>query len=125
MKADIREQLFGNIVLAGGGTVSPGFAERLQKELEALAPPTMTVKVAAPPLRKYSAWIGGSLAANLPWRYYSEEEWHAQVQPERVQSKESGVVGALSAACDDYTKAGNELRKLREQLKKKQARQER
>merc|ERR1719204_2896277 len=35
--AELRQQMFGNIVLSGGSTLFPGFAERLQKEVEALA----------------------------------------------------------------------------------------
>ncbi|KAL5482150.1 hypothetical protein EMCRGX_G022440 [Ephydatia muelleri] len=58
---DIRNDLFANILLSGGNTMFPGMGERLQKEVTALAPPTVKVKVIAPPERKYSAWIGGSL----------------------------------------------------------------
>ena len=36
-----------------------GIGERMTKELSALAPSTMKIKVVAPPERKYSAWIGG------------------------------------------------------------------
>jgi hypothetical protein len=62
---DIRKDLYANVVLAGGATMFPGLAERLQKELTALAPAAMKVKVVAPAERKYSAWIGGSLLASL------------------------------------------------------------
>ena len=61
---DISEQLYGNIVLSGGNTMFPGIANRMQKEITALAPPTMKVKVISPPKRKYSAWIGGSILAS-------------------------------------------------------------
>jgi actin-related protein len=61
----IREDLYGNIVLSGGTTMVPGFAERLTKEITALAPSTMKIKVVAPPERKYSAWIGGSILSSL------------------------------------------------------------
>merc|ERR1711982_299689 len=37
-----------------------GIGERMTKELTALAPSTMKIKVVAPPERKYSVWIGGS-----------------------------------------------------------------
>ena len=37
---DIREDLWTNIFLSGGSTMFPGFAERMQKELVALAPRT-------------------------------------------------------------------------------------
>ncbi|CAG0907958.1 unnamed protein product [Cyprideis torosa] len=62
---DIRENLYANIVLSGGSTMFPGFADRLQKEITSLAPSTMKVKVIAPPERKYSVWIGGSILASL------------------------------------------------------------
>ena len=62
---DIRCELLSNIVLSGGTTLFPGFADRLTKELTALVPSTMKVKVIAPPDRKYSVWIGGSTLASL------------------------------------------------------------
>merc|ERR1719297_384744 len=43
----------------------PGIADRMQKEISALAPPTMKIKIIAPPERKYSVWIGGSILASL------------------------------------------------------------
>ena len=39
--------------------------ERVTKELIALAFSTMKIKVVAPPERKYSVWIGGSILASL------------------------------------------------------------
>ena len=42
-----------------------GFGERLTKELSALAPPSIRVRVVQPPERKYSVWIGGSILASL------------------------------------------------------------
>jgi len=62
---DIRKELYNNVVLSGGTTMFPGIAERLHKELTALAPPTIRVKVVAPPERKYSVWIGGSILSSL------------------------------------------------------------
>jgi len=62
---DIRRDLYANIVLSGGTTMYPGIAERMTKELTALAPSTMKIKVVAPPERKYSVWIGGSILASL------------------------------------------------------------
>jgi len=37
----------------------------MQKEITALAPSSMKVKIIAPPERKYSVWIGGSILASL------------------------------------------------------------
>jgi len=62
---DIRKDLYLNIVLSGGTTMFPGIAERLTKEITSLAPAAMKIKVVAPPERKYSVWIGGSILASL------------------------------------------------------------
>jgi actin len=43
----------------------PGIADRMNKEITALAPSSMKIKVVAPPERKYSVWIGGSILASL------------------------------------------------------------
>merc|ERR1719334_225959 len=62
---DIRKDLYANIVLSGGSTMYPGIQERMEKEIKTLAPPTMKIKVVAPPERKYSVWIGGSILSSL------------------------------------------------------------
>ena len=62
---DLRTELFGNILLAGGSTMFQGFPERLAKEVTSLAPSNAKVKVTAPDERKYSAWIGGSILSTL------------------------------------------------------------
>eukprot|EP01043_Picozoa_sp_COSAG02_P002432 COSAG02_NODE_56_length_43700_cov_33.650765_3_plen_311_part_00 len=58
---DIRTDLSGNIVLSGGNTMFPGLADRLQKTVQALAPPTMRIKAFAPSKPGNSAWVGGSM----------------------------------------------------------------
>eukprot|EP01012_Entosiphon_sulcatum_P001571 TRINITY_DN102_c0_g2_i1.p1 TRINITY_DN102_c0_g2~~TRINITY_DN102_c0_g2_i1.p1 ORF type:complete len:389 (-),score=103.30 TRINITY_DN102_c0_g2_i1:80-1207(-) len=62
---DVRKDLYANIVLSGGTTMYEGLPERLSKEITNLAPNSMKVKVVAPPERKYSVWIGGSILASL------------------------------------------------------------
>merc|ERR1719500_519655 len=62
---DIRKDLYANTVLSGGTTMYPGIADRMQKEITALAPNTMKIKIIAPPERKCSVWIGGSILASL------------------------------------------------------------
>jgi len=62
---DIRKDLYANTVLSGGSTMYPGIADRMQKEITSQAPPTMKIKIIAPPERKYSVWIGGSILASL------------------------------------------------------------
>nr|GMD17410.1 actin [Ipomoea batatas]GMD18860.1 actin [Ipomoea batatas] len=49
---DIRKDLYGNIVLSGGTTMFTGIADRMSKEITALAPSSMKIKVVAPPERK-------------------------------------------------------------------------
>ncbi|EIW81935.1 actin 5C [Coniophora puteana RWD-64-598 SS2] len=60
---DIRRDLYSSILLTGGTTMLPGFADRLQIETSRLAP--SHVQVIAPPHRQHSAWIGGSVLASL------------------------------------------------------------
>merc|ERR1712142_1415842 len=50
---------------SGGSTMYPGIADRMQKEITSKAPSTMKIKIIAPPERKYSVWIGGSILASL------------------------------------------------------------
>jgi len=62
---DLRKTLFSNIVLSGGSTLFPGFGDRLLYEIKRLAPKDVKIKISAPPERKYSTWIGGSILASL------------------------------------------------------------
>jgi len=62
---DIRKDLYCNIVLSGGSTMYKNMDTRMNNGVKALAPQTMKIKVIAPPERKYSVWIGGSILASL------------------------------------------------------------
>lgn len=62
---DLRRDLFYNIVLSGGSTMFPGIRERITRELLSFTPSTVCIRVIAPPERKYSVWIGGSILASL------------------------------------------------------------
>ncbi|CAI9284524.1 unnamed protein product [Lactuca saligna] len=62
---DLRKYFYENILLSGGSTMFSGFADRMGKEITALAPSSMKIKVFAKPERKYSVWIGGSILASL------------------------------------------------------------
>jgi len=63
---DIRKDLYHSIVLSGGTTMFKGMSERIHKELDAMTPNHVSVKVQAPSTRKYSVWVGGSILASLP-----------------------------------------------------------
>ncbi|KAG0278781.1 actin, partial [Linnemannia gamsii] len=67
MKVDvnIHRELYGNIVLSGGNTMYPGIVGRMLKEIYALAPGSTKVKIVAPPERRGTVWIGGSMLASL------------------------------------------------------------
>merc|ERR1719454_609057 len=62
---DIRRDLYRNMVLSGGSTMFPNIDQRINKEITALAPASIKVKVIAPTERKYSVWIGGSILSSL------------------------------------------------------------
>jgi len=62
---DIRRDLYMNTVLSGGSTMFPGIDNRLLREMTALAPSNIKVKIVAPAERKYSVWIGGSILSSL------------------------------------------------------------
>ena len=63
----MRSDLYNNIVLAGGNTLFPGIADRMHKEIMALAPPNMKIKIIQdnPGFREHTAWVGGSIVAIL------------------------------------------------------------
>lgn len=62
---DIRKELWANIILAGANTLFPTIEHRMSKDIYALAPYGSAIKIIAPPERKYSVWIGGSVLASL------------------------------------------------------------
>ncbi|KAJ2773955.1 Actin-1 [Coemansia nantahalensis] len=87
--ANIRRGLFGNIVLAGGNTMLPGIAGRMQKEMTVLAPSNVKVNVIAPPVPKYSAWIGGAIHASqsISQNMYVSKREYEESGPEVVHRK--------------------------------------
>lgn len=62
---DLRMTLFSQIVLSGGSTMFEKFGDRLLNELRRLAPKDIKIRISAPPERKFSTWIGGSILASL------------------------------------------------------------
>ncbi|KAI9010679.1 actin-related protein [Hyaloraphidium curvatum] len=62
---DLRRTLFSNVVLSGGTTLCKGYGDRLLAETRKLAPKDVKIKIFAPPERKYSTWMGGSILASL------------------------------------------------------------
>ncbi|CAM4610916.1 actin-related protein T3 [Caretta caretta] len=62
---DLRTNFYSNIILSGGSSLFPGLAERVTKELIRMVPSDTEVKVMAPPDRKFSVWMGGSILSSL------------------------------------------------------------
>lgn len=64
---DLRKALYSQIVLAGGSTLFPGYGERMLHEVRrhVEAPKDTKIRIAAPPERLLSTWIGGSILASL------------------------------------------------------------
>lgn len=61
----IRQDLYQNILLSGGTSKFRGFEPRIKKEIEKLAPSSVSVNVIAPEKRHISAWIGGSIMSTM------------------------------------------------------------
>lgn len=85
---DLRESLYKNIVLSGGTTLTKGFGDRLLTEMKNATDKGTKIKIYAPPERKYSTWIGGSILAGLStfkrmWFTYAEY----QENPDIVHTK--------------------------------------
>lgn len=62
---DVRNELWKNVVLSGGATMMTGFAERLKKELDLMAPPSVTVDIDSSAENHLRSWMGGSIVACL------------------------------------------------------------
>ncbi|CAI5942407.1 unnamed protein product [Closterium sp. NIES-65] len=61
---DIRSQLYGNIVIAGGNAGIAGIAERLTKEVTELAGTEVNASKPTSHQGDFSAWIGGDMLAS-------------------------------------------------------------
>ncbi|KAG8835965.1 Actin-2 [Serendipita sp. 399] len=85
---DLRKSLFSNIVLSGGSTLCTGFGDRLLNEVKKVAIKDIKIRIYAPPERKYSTWIGGSILAGLATfkkMWVSAEEY--QEDPDIIHKK--------------------------------------
>ena len=64
---DVRKELAGNVLLAGGASLATGLSGRLGRDLATLLPSTHKPRVVTPERieRQFGAWIGGSVLASL------------------------------------------------------------
>jgi actin, other eukaryote len=84
----------------------PGISEHMSKEITALTPASIKVKIVAPPERKYFVWIGGSILASLSTfqsMWISKEEYDESgpqiVHRKCFQSCCRSVASLLSSMC--------------------------
>jgi actin-like protein 6A len=65
--ADMRRDMLSNIILCGGGSLTPGLTERLHAELSAMVPSTFKVRFTTVQKveRQFSVFIGASILASL------------------------------------------------------------
>ncbi|KAM9852898.1 actin, cytoplasmic A3-like [Aulostomus maculatus] len=83
---DIHKDLCAHTVLSGGNTMYRGFATRMQRETERLVP-SVKVKMFAPPQRKHSVWIGGSILASLFTSQWVSKQEYEENGPSAVHWK--------------------------------------
>lgn len=89
--ADVRLALYGSVVVTGGNTLLPGFAERLNRDLSHRAPSNTRIKMIVANgtvERRFGAWIGGSILASIGtfqqmWISAQEYEESGKSQVER------------------------------------------
>ncbi|XP_075425544.1 actin-related protein T3 isoform X4 [Ascaphus truei] len=62
---DLRTSFYSNVIMSGGSSMFAGIEERMTKEMIKMVPPDTPVKVYAPPERKLSVWMGGSILSSL------------------------------------------------------------
>eukprot|EP01048_Picozoa_sp_COSAG05_P000074 COSAG05_NODE_2_length_63105_cov_159.292956_17_plen_387_part_00 len=93
---DIRKTLYASIVLSGGSTMFRGFGSRMLDEVKSLAPPQdLKIKIQAPPERKISTWVGGSILASLPTfksLWITREEYMETGQGDKGAERRSALV---------------------------------
>ena len=62
---ELRPQLWQQVVVSGGSTLTAGFGDRLLTECKSRAPSHARLRISAPPERHTSAFTGGSILASL------------------------------------------------------------
>lgn len=61
--SDVKDSILKNVVIAGGTSLLPGLPQRIEKDI---SDKMLSISTIAPPGRKTSLWIGGSMIASIP-----------------------------------------------------------
>merc|ERR1712107_331727 len=94
---DIRKDLYANTVMSGGTTMYPGIADRMQKEITALAPSTIKIKIIAPPERKYC--VDRRLHPGFPLHLPADVDLQAGVRRVRPLHRPPQVLLSVNSPC--------------------------
>lgn len=70
---DTRKDLLSKVILSGGTTMFPGFAERLTRELQSFAPARSRIGIAQSENQQYAVWNGAKVIADL--QELQEDQW--------------------------------------------------
>ncbi|KAJ8514158.1 hypothetical protein ON010_g18727 [Phytophthora cinnamomi] len=91
--ADLRRDMLTNIILCGGGSLTPGITERLHTELTRMVPSTFKLRFTTVTKieRQFSVFIGGSILASL-----------GSFQQLWVSKREYDEVGAHALCADRF-----------------------
>ncbi|CAI5741824.1 unnamed protein product [Hyaloperonospora brassicae] len=91
--ADLRRDMLTNVILCGGGSLTPGVTERLHAELTRMVPSTFKVRFTTVSKieRQFSVFIGGSILASL-----------GSFQQLWVSKREFDEVGAHALCADRF-----------------------
>jgi len=81
----LRQEFAQNILLTGGGSMIPGLAKRLEKEISPLGNLKWEARVTAPEYRKYFTWYGGSILA--PMINFVTRDMFEEKGPQSVNSQ--------------------------------------
>lgn len=81
-----------------------GFGDRLLHEVKKLALRETKIRISAPPERKYSTWIGGSILAGLST---FKKMWVSAEEYQEGQSLASGCRGRERRAADQIRAAAD------------------
>lgn len=78
---DVRRDMYNSVLVVGGGAATKGLKERLDRELQMNAPPSVKLRVVSPATaaeRRHSAWLGGSILSSLG---SFQQMWMSKVRP--------------------------------------------
>ena len=82
---DLRNDFYKNIILAGGTMLFKGMADRLIKEITALAP--SSAKVNAINASEYQSWVGGSIFSLVGEKFYVSKSEYEELGPKLTVRK--------------------------------------